>query len=75
MDLTECNDSELAQLQRAVRDEQQRRYQRDAAPQQLTSALNSALEAGVPAEDIRRVVEDCLPGAPGSYFEGYTNNY
>lgn len=50
---------ELSDLVSEIRAEQQRRYERESAPQQITAAIESALAAGVP----RTAVDAAIRGA------------
>lgn len=60
LDLEDRSDDELAAIASAVRAEQSRRYQRAAAPQQITAAIASAVAAGVPLEELQHTIDDAL---------------
>lgn len=59
-DLMEYSDDELSDLRDAIRAELNRRYQRVAAPQQITAAIASAVAAGVPLEELQHTIDDAL---------------
>ena len=59
-DLTEYSDDELSELQDAIREELTRRYERESAPQQITAAIESAVAAGVPLEELQHTIDDAL---------------
>lgn len=63
-DLAGYSDEELAAIRSAVREEQNRRYQRVAFPQQITAAIRAAAGAGIPAAELQAAIDVALPDTP-----------